>query len=65
MLSLRNGAEKDARDNTGGTPLMDAAYHGRLPSVKALLAAGAEMPTSPTSSGVPLSKELPRKGMMR
>lgn len=35
---LKKGADKDALDHSGGTPLVEAAYHGRLPVVKTLLA---------------------------
>ena len=40
---LEAGADKDARDEKGGTPLQHAAYFGRLPMVKTLVAARADV----------------------
>lgn len=40
---LKAVADKDARDEKGGTPLFDAAYYGRLPIVKTLVAARADV----------------------
>lgn len=40
---LRDGADVDARNEEGATPLMLAAYVGDLVKVKALLAAGADV----------------------
>ena len=39
-LLLKQGAQVDALDKSGGTPLMDAAWFGCLPSVLELLEAG-------------------------
>lgn len=40
---LAAGADVDARDNFGGTPLMVAAQRACLPTVRALVAAGADV----------------------
>lgn len=40
---LQNGADGNARDATGATPLMLAAGSGNLPVVKVLLAAGVDV----------------------
>lgn len=40
---LKAGVDKDARDEKGGTPLLEAAYFGRLPIVKTLVAARADV----------------------
>jgi hypothetical protein len=42
QLLLEHGAEVNATDNSGGTPLMDAACFGAVASAKLLLKAGAD-----------------------
>lgn len=41
-LLIKQGAELDATDNSGGTALMSAAWFGAAPSVEVLLRAGAD-----------------------
>ena len=40
---LKKGADKDALNNRGHTPLINAAFRGRLPSVETLLTQGADV----------------------
>jgi len=42
-LLLDNGAKVNVSDNTGETPLLDAAYNGNLENVKALVQAGSDL----------------------
>lgn len=49
---LLNGAEKDALDNNGGTPLMAAATGGHLPAAETLVAAGADVSIHSTVGGL-------------
>lgn len=46
---LKRGADPEAMDSEGRTPLRIAVEHGRLPAVRALLAAGADSGTRATA----------------
>jgi ankyrin repeat protein len=43
QVLLAKGADVNARDNTGGTPLILAAFEGRTNAVQILLAHGADV----------------------
>ncbi|KAF2275931.1 ankyrin, partial [Westerdykella ornata] len=44
-LLLGNGAQLDARDHGGGTPIMRAIFHGNMPYAELLLELGADVNT--------------------
>lgn len=52
--ALQHGADPDARDSHGRTPLMDAAATGQLESVRTLLAAGAHAGLRANDNRTPL-----------
>ena len=52
--SLRAGADPDARDSAGRTPLIEAAELGRLDAVRLLIAAGGDLNASSRGSGTAL-----------
>lgn len=55
---IAHGAEIDARDCFGTTPVMAAIQADNIPALKALLKAGAELHDHPTASRTALIKEI-------
>jgi ankyrin len=54
----RAGANIEAKDNDGDTPLHDASWNGHLPVVKALLAVGANILASNNNGRLPVHEAV-------
>ena len=54
-LLVKNGADVNARDNTGSTALMMASYEGNVDVVKMLLENGADLNATEKSGKTALS----------
>ena len=56
IAALAKGADHNAQDRGGGTPLHGAAWNGRTEAIAALLDAGADHNAQATDGGTPLHR---------